>query len=884
MAKRFIKKTSYVVVLVFLFSLFANSVGLAAAETITSMTPFNDVTTSFWGVKDIVKMQVRGVTSGYKDNTFQPNSPVTEMEAVLMAVKNMAVQNQLLAIDTSQPLPVSVPKWVETGNKREVLFAVQKGLIVPSEKNFNASAKATRAWIAQLVIRMVNKDDEASELAGQQTAIKDASDIPLWAVGYINAAYKYSLIAGYPDNSFKPNQNVTRAEMIAILSRGEEYLSLGETYITGKVLSVSGQNLSLAVNGVAKNYILSSGTWVFDNNGKFANTGIVKKDDAIKVIVSGNAVRYVEILPAEAVVTTLKGTVLQVIAQDGVIVIKDANQIIHTQTLMSSATISSQNGTINALAQITVGSQVELNLNSAGNVVSVVVQNAGAATGGQGIIYQINQAQKLIIVKDSTGKLNTYQYSDQVIVKISQIRFPAISDLQAGDEVKLTVSAGTVTQVEMVQPQLQVTLSGKVIMVSTEARIITMQTDNGVLEALPVSDSVQITITGTAAAQLSNILVNDSVDLTVEKGIVTAIKVNDRNAETVVAGTIAAVDTTNRIITIDTDNDGLKAYEVNTNAQFLINDSTTTSISSVKKDMKVELQIVNNKVIYLELKNTVKGTVASLDQNRRLITVDNGSASQAYVLDSLVDVDIDRDSSANLSDINNNDVVSIRIEDNVVTKINVQKTYSYEITNVYTSDNELGVREDDGDKRYLSLINSVTVIVPGIDHPDAGDFTAGDVIKVTYLGTRLDKVEATEVNRGKVTSVNNFNNTVTIQQFDGTNKVYNFTDKCEVVNGTQKNSQITALINGDRVEIREKTDGGMTFSVMTKVSSKFQSYTDDGNKVYVSKDPITWQYYVVSAKIYVHYGTASLALRNLAKDDQIDLYLLNDVVYEIEKK
>jgi len=482
------------------------------------------------------------------------------------------------------------------------------------------------------------------------------------------------------------------------------------------------------------------------------------------------------------------------------------------------------------------------------------------------------------------GKLKSYQFSDQLNILIPQMRFPTISDLLPGDEVKITVANSVVTHIELIKAQKQAAVSGTVMVVSTDKRIVTIQTTDQQLKAFSVSDSAQITISGNAAAQLSGIQVNDRVDLTVEEGVVTAIKVNDRNAQTIVTGTIAAIDTTNRIITLNTDSDGLKAFEVDSNAQFVINDSTTTILSNVKKDMKVEIQMVNNKVIYLEFKNTVEGTVESLDSNRRVITIDNGSASQTYILDSYVDVDIDRNSSANLSDVYRNNFVSIRIEDNVVTKINVRRIYNYEVIDVLASNNELRVRDSDNNKRYLSFDNIVKVIMPGIDHPDVEDFTAGDVIKATFMGTKLDIVEATEVNRGKVTSVDNFNNTVTIQLFDGTAKVYNFNVESEVVNGTQTNSQINALMNGDRVEIREKTDGGLEFSVMTKVSTKFQSYTNDGNKIYVAKDPISWRNYVISAKIYVHYGTSSLALRNLAKDDQIDLYLLDDIVYEIEKK
>lgn len=881
MPKKFTQKMSVAVVLVFLVSLLANNAVSAVTVTTTPPTPFKDLNPTFWAVKDIVKMYARGVTSGYKDGTFLSNNPVTQLEAVLMAVKNMAVPSQVAAMDASRPLPFSVPKWAETGNKKELLFAVQKGLIVPAEGNFNASAKATRAWVAQLMVRMINKDDDASGLAGQPAAVKDAADIPQWAVGYINAAYKYKLISGYPDNSFKPNQNVTRAEMVTLLSSGEQYLGMGAGY---KVLSVSGQNISVAVNNVAKMYTLTPNTWVFDTDGRYSTTGSIQKDDIVKIIISGNIVRYVEILPAETVLTTLKGTVLQVIAKDKVIVVKDENQVIHTKSLTGSATVSSQNGDINDLTQVASGSQVELSLNTAGNVVAVKVLNSGTTASSLGIIYQINQGQRLIILKNSAGTLNTYEFSDQVIVKIAQLRFPTITDLQAGDEVKITVTANVVTEIELVEAQKQAMLSGKIMVVSTEKRIVTIQTADGALKAFPVSDSALITMADTTATQLSGIKVNDSVDLTVEKGIVTAIKVNDRSVETIITGTIAAVDTTNRIITLKTDTDGLKAYEVGGNAQFSINDSTTSVMSNIKKDMKVEIQLVDNKVIYLELKNTEIGTVVSLDKDRRLITVDNGSTSQSYVMDGGVDVDIDGDSGADLSDINKNDTVSIRIENNVVTKINVQRTYSYEVTDVFAGSNELRVRDDDGDKRYLSLSNHVTIIVPGVDHPDTEDFAVGDIVKATFLGTRLEKVEAAVVNRGKVISIDNYSNSVTVQLFDGTSKAFNFTAKCEVVNGSQKNYQINALMNGDRVEIKEKTDGGLTFSVMTKVSSKFQSYTDDGSKVYVANDPITWRNYVVSTKLYVHRGTESLAVRNLAKDDQIDLYLLNDVVYEIEKK
>jgi hypothetical protein len=40
-----------------------------------------------------------------------------------------------------------------------------------------------------------------------------------WAETYIKAAYGQGWISGYPDESFKPNQPITRAEAVTLVNR-----------------------------------------------------------------------------------------------------------------------------------------------------------------------------------------------------------------------------------------------------------------------------------------------------------------------------------------------------------------------------------------------------------------------------------------------------------------------------------------------------------------------------------------------------------------------------------------------------------------------------------------------------------------------------------------
>jgi hypothetical protein len=628
-------KNSLIALMVFLMIVFSNSLVYSQTTTL-----FNDIVTSHWAFKDIAKMNAREVVSGYTGGDFKPGNPVSQLEAVLMAVHNMGTD--LSTVNTDQTLLITVPAWAEEGNKRELLFAIQKGLIVPAENNFNANAGASRAWVAQLMVRMINKNAEAFQLASQPVPVQDGDAIEDWSKGYVGAAYKYQLMSGYPDNTFRPNQSVTRAEIVSLLSRSEQYLVLSQSVLIAKVADVSTPTMSLVVNNTSRNVNISEQALVFDSSGRVSTVSSIKKDDVVRVVLSGSTVKYVEILPVGTVVKTVTGIVFQVLTKEKVLVVKDDQQRIITGTLATGATVSSQNGEINDLSKIVVGDKVELRLDISDNVVSVLLLNQEDSTKSAAIIYNIDKTQKIIMIKNSAGKFVTYLYTDSMVIKLPNKTNPLISDLQVGDEVKIVVASGSITEIELVQAQKELTVSGKVMAVSQEKSFITVQRDDGTLMAYFISPKVVISISGVTTPLLSNVLENDQVDILIEEGQVTAIGVQNRNTEEIVTGVVAAVDTSNRILILLTDDGVLKAYEITSTAEYMINDSITTSLSKVDKDMKVKLRLLNNKVVYLETNNTVKGTLISLNQGLNLINImSDDLGSRSYVLSSKVVVSIE---------------------------------------------------------------------------------------------------------------------------------------------------------------------------------------------------------------------------------------------------
>jgi hypothetical protein len=64
----------------------------------------------------------------------------------------------------------------------------------------------------------LGKADDAAANASAVTGFKDDSRIAGWARGFVAEAVKDGLLKGYPDGSFGPMSNATRAEACAMIS------------------------------------------------------------------------------------------------------------------------------------------------------------------------------------------------------------------------------------------------------------------------------------------------------------------------------------------------------------------------------------------------------------------------------------------------------------------------------------------------------------------------------------------------------------------------------------------------------------------------------------------------------------------------------------------
>ena len=83
---------------------------------------------------------------------------------------------------------------------------------------FKPENAVTRAEFAKMTLLSLELKEEKPETPTFPDVPKDH-----WAYSYIEGAVKAGLIKGYPDGSFKPNGQVTKAEEMAVIVRGKKW-------------------------------------------------------------------------------------------------------------------------------------------------------------------------------------------------------------------------------------------------------------------------------------------------------------------------------------------------------------------------------------------------------------------------------------------------------------------------------------------------------------------------------------------------------------------------------------------------------------------------------------------------------------------------------------
>jgi len=158
-----------------------------------------------WAQANIDKLVALGCISGYPDGTFKPDNTITRAEFATMLVKAFELENKggKIFADTAA-------HWA----KDYIAAAAANGVVNGYDTyTFGPDDLITREQMAVMIVKAAKLATESS----QGTSFLDNADISSWAAGAVAVAVRNGVIKGYPDNTFLPQGQATRAEAVTVI-------------------------------------------------------------------------------------------------------------------------------------------------------------------------------------------------------------------------------------------------------------------------------------------------------------------------------------------------------------------------------------------------------------------------------------------------------------------------------------------------------------------------------------------------------------------------------------------------------------------------------------------------------------------------------------------
>ncbi|WP_055105071.1 glycosyl hydrolase [Paenibacillus ihumii] len=207
-----------------------------------------------WAAARLDRWQEHGVISGYEDGSYRPDEKITRAELVTLINKIFGFSAQ--SGDRFSDVPVN--SWfagqMAAAKAAGYYLGFPGGLGKPA-------ASITRQDAAVLLARVLRLNTEADAPAA--LGFSDEASISGYAKGAIQALTADHVLSGYADGSFRPQQEVTRAEIVTLIDRLiEAYYAAEGDYTGGRIAShavINMRGITLKEASISRNLYLTAG-------------------------------------------------------------------------------------------------------------------------------------------------------------------------------------------------------------------------------------------------------------------------------------------------------------------------------------------------------------------------------------------------------------------------------------------------------------------------------------------------------------------------------------------------------------------------------------------------------------------------------------------------
>lgn len=161
-----------------------------------------------WAESQINSFVSSGHINGYGDGRFKPDDSITRAEFIKIFNKYFG-----LTKTSGKVFDDTKTHWA----KREIDIAVTNGVANGvSLTEFQPDEPITREQAAKMISNYKKLDDTNHDKVAKY---KDMNQVSNWALNSVEGIIELGYMNGYEDNTFRPKNNITRAEAVVTLSR-----------------------------------------------------------------------------------------------------------------------------------------------------------------------------------------------------------------------------------------------------------------------------------------------------------------------------------------------------------------------------------------------------------------------------------------------------------------------------------------------------------------------------------------------------------------------------------------------------------------------------------------------------------------------------------------
>jgi S-layer homology domain len=334
-------------------------------------------------------------------------------------------------------------------NKDSILKLNYAGVLKGyTDGTFRPQKEVTRAEFAKIAVLALGYTDEQAKALQGKTAFKDLPS-DHWATGYINLAVSQGVIKGYPDGTFKPNNNVKVAEALTVFVQGLKinvnipavgewyYPYLVEANKAGLYDSAETPTAAAKRDTVAKYTSNFMETPVYDNGAYYDRNGNANGKNQKLPVVKGTVTAYDK-----------SSKKLKISGQKDEITVSDKAQVYGDIVVGAEVQYIMKKGNVDFLIVSTADSQIVQGVVKSGLNSSSAVgdeKQFKAIINGKEVVLEVENGvsvtrthigQKFVAVLGDDGRVESITFSENTTTGLIE-KISAVSGTNAKRELKV---------------------------------------------------------------------------------------------------------------------------------------------------------------------------------------------------------------------------------------------------------------------------------------------------------------------------------------------------------------------------------------------------------------------------------------------------------------